>query len=227
MTDVVLLHGTTQTAAGFDRLAAELRARGHRPLTVTVPEGTARTAAGIADAMTAGLPADLLRPVVAAHSGSGVLLPELAARLDARHQVWIAAAVADHAGRRSLLEEIRADPTAVFRPEWIGTDPTSDPVLATYFLFHDADLATLREVLSTVHRCDLSDVFAEVPRIDPAARPSTYIRPAGDRSLDAGWMERVAHDRLGVEPTVLDGGHNLYVAHPAAVADVVDRAARR
>lgn len=55
--------------------------------------------------------------VVVAHSAAGLLLPALARHLDARHQVWLAAAVADHAGRRSLLAEIREDPFAVLNPE--------------------------------------------------------------------------------------------------------------
>lgn len=68
-----------------------------------------------------------------AHSAAGLLLPTLARRLDARHQVWLAAAVADYRGQRSLFEELRHDPRSVFQAEWLGIDPTTDPVLATYF----------------------------------------------------------------------------------------------
>lgn len=78
--------------------------------------------------------------MVLAHSAAGLLLPALARHLDAVHQIWLAAAVADYPGRRSLLVELQTDPEAMFNPEWLGIDPTSDPVLATYFLFHDADL---------------------------------------------------------------------------------------
>lgn len=99
----------------------------------------------------------------------------MAERLDAAHLVWLAAAVADYTGGRSLLDEIRADPTAVFNEEWIGVDPSNDPVLATYFLFHDADLATLRQALPTVTHCNLTAIYAETPLLDPAARPSIYL----------------------------------------------------
>lgn len=225
MSDVVLVHGTTQTAAGYDRLATALSSRGHRPIAVALPSGTQDTAADHAERVAADLPRDLHQPLVVAHSGSGVLLPALAARLDAVHQVWLAAAVPDYSGGRAFLDELRADPTAVFQPEWIGMNPTTDPVLATYFLFHDADLATLREALPTVQMCDLSAAFAEPPAIDPSARPSTYIQPSGDRTLSAEWMSCVARERLGVEPTLLVGGHNLYVAHAEAVAEAIDHAA--
>ena len=103
----------------------------------------------------------------------------------------------------------------------MGVDPTADPVLATYFLFHDADLAGLRAALSTVARCDLSQVYGETPTVDPARLPSTYLLPTGDRTLSPKWMARIVRERLGVEPTEFPGGHNLYSAAPATVADLI------
>lgn len=103
--------------------------------------------------------------------------------------------------------------------EWIGVDPTTDPVLATYFLFHDADLASLRAALPTLSHCDLSSVYAETPAADPRRLPSTYLLPEDDRTLLPAWMERVALERLGVAPTLIPGGHNCYVASPERIAD--------
>lgn len=37
MVDVILIHGTTQSAAGYGPLAGELAARGHRPLAPDLP----------------------------------------------------------------------------------------------------------------------------------------------------------------------------------------------
>lgn len=221
MTDVVLVHGSTQTAAGFWRLVESLDRRGHRALTVEVPSAAATSSVEYAELLAAQLPDDLYRPVVAAHSASGLLLPALADRLDAAHQVWMAAAVADYARRRSLITEISADPTTVLQPEWVGIDPTADPVLATYFLFHDADLATLRQALPTVSLCDLSEIYAETPPLDPAVRPSTYLQPTGDRTLTQTGMSRNARERLHVDPVEVPGGHNNYVAHPEPIADAI------
>jgi predicted alpha/beta hydrolase family esterase len=226
MTDIVLVHGSTQSAAGFWRLAEALQQRGHRVLTVDIPSAAATSSRAYAELLTAQLPEDLRHPVVAAHSAAGLLLPALAERLDAAHQVWMAAAVADYAGGHSLLEEIRTDPTAVFHAEWLGVDPTSDPVLATYFLFHDADLATLRKALTTVARCDLSAVYAETPPLNPAARPSTYLLPTADRALTRGGMLHVARERLHIDPVEVPGGHNGYVAHPDEIADTIDQATK-
>lgn len=227
MSDIVLVHGSTQSAAGFVPLANVLEAAGHRTMCLDVPGGAAATAAGYAELLTSQTPTDLRQPVVVAHSAAGLLLPALARRLHAGHQVWLAAVVADYAGSRSLLTEITADPTALFQPEWVGIDPTADPVLATYFLFHDADLATLRAALATVAFCDLSGVYGETPTEDPARVPSTYLLPAHDRTLFRTSMERFARERLGVEPVVVEGGHNCYFAHPDRVAAVIIEATRQ
>ena len=140
--------------------------------------------------------------------------------------MWLAAAVADYHGRRSLLEEIRQDPLAVFKPEWVGIDSTTDPVLATYFLFHDTDLDTLRTPPATVAPCDLSRVYAETSAIDPARLPSTYPLPTGDRTLRPQWMARIALERLGTEPIDVPGGHCPHVATPEAIAEIISEACK-
>lgn len=225
--DIVLVHGTTQSAAGFAWLVTALERAGHRSVCLDVPSAAATTAARYADLLASQVPADLDRPIVVAHSAAGLILPALARRLNARHQVWLAATVADYRGQRSLLEELRHDPSAVFRAEWLGIDPTTDPVLATYFLFHDADLAALRAALPTVASCDLTALYGETPTQDPARLPSTYLLPADDRALTRAAMGHMARERPGVEPVVVPGGHNCYVAHPGEIAQVIDKAARR
>lgn len=221
MADIVLVHGTTQSADGYAALGARLQERGHRPWALQVPKGGASTSREYAEALAAQLPPGVQHPVVVAHSAAGLLLPALARRLDALHQVWMAAAVADYAGGRSFLSEFQQDPHSVVSPEWVDVDPTTDPVLATYFLFHDADLSTLRAGLATLASCDLSAVYAEMPSVDPTRVPSTYLLPTGDRTLRPEWMARVARERLHVEPTPIRGGHSPFVASPNLVADQI------
>ncbi|MBM6623035.1 alpha/beta hydrolase [Micrococcaceae bacterium RIT802] len=225
MADVVLVHGTTQSSAGFDGVQKALGNRAVRSFAVDIPGAGAPTSAAYAELLAAQVPDDFHRPIIVAHSASGLLLPALARRLDASHQVWFAAAVGDYAGGRSLLAEIQADPTAVLHAEWIGVDPSSDPVLATYFLFHDADLATLRQAMPTVSSCDLSAIYAEVPTEDPARLPSTYVLPIEDRTLQGHWMASVAQDRLRGELIRVHGSHNFYVADPEQAADIISAAA--
>lgn len=130
-----------------------LRQHGHRVHAVTLPgtsTGGSATSADYAGSIASQLPTELTEPVDLAHSAACLLLPALARRLNAWHQIWFAAAVADYATPRSFLSELRADPDRVLQPEWQGVDPTADPVLATYFLLHDADLNTLRSALPTI-----------------------------------------------------------------------------
>lgn len=107
------------------------------------------------------------------------------------------------------------------------TQPVRDPVQATYFLFHDANLATLQEALLTVSACDLSAVYTETPTEDPALISSTYVLPTGDRTLSTAWMRRAARQRLECEPIeMVAAAHNFYVASPDEVAAIIDEAAR-
>ena len=221
MSDVVLVHGTTQNAAGFAPLLAVLRERGHRALAVDVPSGAPGTIAEHAEVLADQLPDDLDRPVVLAHSAGGLLLPALARRLQARHQVWIAAAVADFAGRRSFLEEIREDTDAVVQAPWRGVDPTGDPAVANHFLLDDTDPHTLAAAMPSMVHTDISPLWSETPVEDPARLPSTYLLPTRDRTLQLSWMERAARQRLGVDPVLIEAGHNCYVTHPHATADAI------
>ena len=117
MSDIVLVHGTTQSAEGYGPLIAALKQRGQRSLAVRVPSGAAATAEEYAGLLATQVPDDFDSPVVVAHSASGLLLPALARRIRASQQVWLAAVVADYAGGRSFLQEFQRDPLAVVNPE--------------------------------------------------------------------------------------------------------------
>ena len=71
----------------------------------------------------------IAEPIVLAHSGSGTLLAAASKALKARHRVWLAAWVAN--SHVSFMEEVRANPTEIFNPDWIGKDPTNDSSVAT------------------------------------------------------------------------------------------------
>jgi pimeloyl-ACP methyl ester carboxylesterase len=223
--DVILVHGTTQAAVGWQRLIQELTRRDHRAVAVDLhgaePSSSIAELAGLCRSQ---VPADVESPVVVAHSGSGILLPAIAQLVDALHEVYLAAAVPDPTGQLSFLDEMQADPAAMFNPEWFGVDPTADPVLATYFLFHDCDLTTLRWALGTLRLFSaLRDCYAEVPpRRDLSARPSTAVVPTKDRTLRPAYMAEVARARLGTDPVELSAGHCPHVSHPDQVADLLE-----
>jgi pimeloyl-ACP methyl ester carboxylesterase len=223
MADVVLIHGTTQTPAGWRRLADELASREHRAVTVDLADGSANSIADYAALVARQVPDDISAPIVVAHSGSSPLLPSVARRLGARRQVWLAALVPD--GRRSVLDEIRAAPTDIFHAEWIGQDPTADPILAAHFLFHDCDLETLRWALTTLRLFAPSVLYAETVTLAPEI-PSTYVVASHDRALRADWCRREAARRLDADIVELNTGHCPHVSAPAALAGELDRLAR-
>lgn len=215
-----MLHGTTQSPSAWDRVTERLVAHGHRGHAVEFPvDRPDLSSEDYAQAAADQVGAHVAEPVVVAHSGAGLILPAVARRLRARHLVWIAAAVQDFAGGTSFLDEIKADQAGMFGaewPEWTG----DDPVEAAYFLFHSADLATLRWALSTLRGFRPMAAYGETPGPAPTA-PSTYVLPRHDRTLRPEWMRAQVPKRLGVPPIEVDGDHCPHISRPDFVADVL------
>lgn len=83
--DIVLVHGSTQSSAGFDGLAQALRLRRHHVVVVDLPTDEATWTAGqFAEFVAQHHASQVEEPVVVAHSASGVLLPSISATLGAR-----------------------------------------------------------------------------------------------------------------------------------------------
>jgi pimeloyl-ACP methyl ester carboxylesterase len=222
--DYLLIHGTTQSSAGWQQLVEVLWSRGHRAVCLDLPAdqpgfGTPEYAA-LAGAQVDG---ELVDPVVVAHSTNGMLLPAVGKAVGARHLVWLAAVVPDFIGGRSFLEQVETDEHEIFYPDWstLTTPPTADPVLATHFLFHDCDLPRLRWALTTLRLFYPQAVYREPPGGRPTVA-STYVLPTADRTMTPEWMRTVARRRLGTEPIEIDTGHCPHVSRPVAVADLLE-----
>jgi pimeloyl-ACP methyl ester carboxylesterase len=218
--DYVLVHGTTQSPAAFERLGGLLTARGHRVHTVDFPvDQPDLLADDYARIATEQVGADVSEPVVVAHSGGGLILPALAQKLNASHLVWLGAVIPDFQGGRSLQDQIRTGLDEMFDPEW--PQWTSDePAESAYFLFHSCDLATLRWALTTLRPWRPVAAYSEPAGPAPTV-PSTYVLPRHDRTLLPEWMRAAARERLGVEPVEVDGDHCPHVAQAEAVADIL------
>ena len=221
--EFVLVHGSTQSPAGWDRLAAALGSRGHRVTAIDLPPGRPEwTVTDYASeaAAQAGEPAD--RRVVVGHSGAGVLLPAIADATRASAAVWLAAYVPDLIGGHSMAEDIAAHRDAIFHADWLGVDPTSDQDLAVRFLFHDCDEPTRQWALGTLRLFNPGPaVYRHAPSPLPPGITRSFILPAGDRTLRPGWMRQAARERLGVEPVEVSAGHCPHVSRPEAVAGIL------
>lgn len=156
------------------------------------------------------------------HSGAGVLLPAIAEAVNAATAVWLAAYVPDLAGGTSMLDDIKTQRDAVFHPDWLGVDPTSDPALALRFLFHDCGPQSQQWALGTLRLFNPGPaVYQRSPSALPPGISRAAIVPAADRTLRPEWMRQTARQRLGVEPVAINAGHCPHVSQPLILADIL------
>jgi pimeloyl-ACP methyl ester carboxylesterase len=213
----LLVHGTTQSPLGWKLLIDELTALGHSALTADLaPFGERMPASEYGAAVAAEVP-DVDLDVVVAHSGSGLLLPAIATATRASLQVYLAAFVPN--GTQSLMDELDDDATGRFHPDWIGVDPTRDHDAARHFLFHDCSPEVAEWALTTLRRFVPSAAYSE--RVPLAAIPAMSVIPEGDRTLRPDWMVEASRARLGVEATVVPGGHCPHMSRPRELARIL------
>ena len=87
-----LVHGSTENAAGWDLLVPELESQGQRAVRAELPTDDPQADAGrYADAILSAIPADAEDVLLVGHSGSGYLLPLVAAQRSVRRMVFLAA----------------------------------------------------------------------------------------------------------------------------------------
>lgn len=222
MTRFALIHGTTQSPAGWDLLSRELRGRGHEVTAVDLPsDQPGWRAADYVQHAADQVVSSGNSLVVVAHSGTGSLLPSIAEHTGASAAVWLAAYTPALGSGRSLLDDVRDQPDAMFAPDWIGVDPTSDPKLARRFLFHDCDPATQRWALETLRLFSPAAVYEHAPGPMPDTIARAAIVPLGDRTLRPEWMLDVARHRLGIEPVAVESGHCPHVSRPQEIAGIL------
>jgi hypothetical protein len=146
VTDLVLIHSTGQGAAGWERLVRVHARAGWAAHAVELPNDPDLLAGDYAKLIRRQVGA-IAAPIVLAHSASGLLLPETARVLNARHQIWLAAWVPGP--KATFVEEVDTHAHDAFNPDWIGKDPIADDAVASTFLFHDCDQPTLEWALAT------------------------------------------------------------------------------
>ena len=218
MDDFVLIHSTGQSAAGWDRLADALEARGSRAHAIDLPNDQPNLRArDYAEIVVNAFP-NLRRPIVVAHSGSGPLLPSIADALHARRQVWLAAWVPDPDA--SFREDVQANLVDAFNAGWVGKDPVGDADVAIEFLYHDCGKDTIAWALATRRDFYPSAAYDERVALN-RRRPSSYILATEDRTILPGWQRRMARERLEVEPIEIEAGHCPNVSQPDELAEIL------
>jgi len=220
MATFCLVHGSTQSAAGWDRLVAELEQRGHRTIVPTLPANEPNASAvRYADAIVQTLPDDASDVVVVGHSASGLFLPLVPIRRQVLHMVFLASVMPKIGS--SLIDQFRAQPH-MMNPEWIGKDPTLSEEIAMRFLFHDCSPEIAQWALTTRRLMYAQRAYTELCPLDQwPSVPSAYIVCADDRTITPAWSKSAARERLGIEPIELSSGHCPHVSRPAELAEAL------
>ena len=236
--EYVLVHGACHGAWCWDEVAARLRAKGHRVVTLDLP-GHGRRAAevrlasveaygrAVADAMALE---GISRGVLVGHSMGGLVIPKAAELASARvaHLVFLAAVVVPDGGTlaRTLMTPAgrammtgnaaaRGDGTFLYPAEmawarWMGDMPRSDPRVSRAI-----SLLTPQPLRPFVEPVDLRVFYAM--RV-----PTTYIRCLEDKAIVPARAAECA-GRLGVTPVDMNCAHNAMLSQPDELARILEK----
>ena len=217
MSTYALVHGGWHAAWHWSPLAAELAARGHRPVAMDLPcTDPAAGAAEYAAAVTAAL-AGADDVVLVAHSLAGLCAPLVPG---VRRLVYLAAMLPEPG--RSVDERARAGERMTRRG--LGRGQTArpdgatewDPAAAVRWLYPDSPPELARAAAARL-RPQHWRITAEPSPVQPGAGPpSAYVLCERDQVIDPDWARAARPDAVR-----LPGDHSPFLARPAELADLL------
>lgn len=218
---VVLLPGAGGAAAYWDKVVPLLEAEGHEAVAVELPADD--ESAGLPEYVEVALAAtgDANEVLVVAQSMGAFTAPMLVARLLAEGRTVVGLALLNAMvptpGETpgDWWEAVGSEQARVEAAEE-GGYPTEFE-LDAYFL-HDLDEETTA-LLMAGGKDEVEAAFASPCAIETWPDvPTRVVAGSGDRFFPLALQQRVARERLGVEPTVVPGGHLCALSYPAEVA---------
>lgn len=212
MTTFILIPGAGGEAWYWHLVVPLLEAAGHRAVAIELPasDPDAGLEAYVAAAIDA-VGAPVGDAVVVGQSLGGFTAPVLAERLGAVELIFVAAMIPKPG-------ETAGDwwATSGFHDVW--GDQEMD--VMEHFL-HDLPPAVLQEALARgeVRQTDriMTDPF---PLTAMPPIPTRGIAATNDRFFPVDFMDRLIHDRLGVEPEHVMAGHLPALANPAGLVEL-------
>lgn len=226
MSTFALVHGAWHGAWCWNRLAAELRARGHDAVALDLPSDDPE--AGVSD--YAGAVLDSLgevrdEVVVVGHSLGGLTAPVVAASRPTKALVMLCAVMPEPG--RSLSEQYAEEsmdvPTEFYGAAVARDDGTSvlPADVAEKWLYHDCDPRLAREAAEHLRPQGWRFLTEPSPLKEWPEVPSRYVVCADDRVVPPEWSRRVVRSRLGGDPLELPGSHSPMLSRPAQLADLL------
>jgi pimeloyl-ACP methyl ester carboxylesterase len=194
------------------------------PDTVSVDLPTGDPEAGLeqyADAIVAAA-ADAADVTLVAQSMGAFSASLAARRLEPRRIVLVNAMVPQPGETAGDWWEAVGQPSARAELERAqGRDP-DEPFDVMAGFFHDVPAAVTEAVFARGEPQQADRPFGEPWPMDAwPDLPTSAIVGRDDRLFPEGLQRRILDDRLGIEPTVIDGGHLLALANPAGLAEAL------
>jgi pimeloyl-ACP methyl ester carboxylesterase len=215
-----LVHGSGQGPKGWDLLVAELDARGHHCICVDLPTDQPASSATAYAGIIAKALEDAAEPIVVAHSVSGLFLPLVPNYAQVAKLVYLAAVIP--LPGESFLSQYQKDP-AMYRPDFVGRDPTVDESLALHYMFHDCPADVAKWGLTTVRLMYAKQAIVEIcPLAELPGVSSVYVSCRQDRTINPDWWEKAAVERLHSDPIRVEAGHFPHVSRAAELAAILD-----
>ena len=225
MSDFLLIHGACHGGWCWEHVAAVLRGCGHRVVAPDLPcEDLNADLDSYADVAAAALGDTAGDVVVVGHSLGALVVPLVATRVQVRRIVMLAGIVGSPGLSMADLASIDHDRDMRLGPEDLETDDEGrfrfSAAGARRVLFGDCPPQLAAGAASRL-RFQRS-MWTQVSHFEAWPSCETMsITCTGDLVVNPVWSDRVARERLGVEPVHLAGGHSPFLSRPTELAQVL------
>lgn len=238
---IVLVHGAWSDAGVWDRVAAELRSRGHPVVAVNLPghgddptPPERLTLAGYADAVATALPASG-KVVLVGHSMAGMVISAVAERSPERVAKLVYVAAYLPADGQSLYQLSMTDRDSRVGAWWRQLDPQryTPATIAREGIVEvfcgDCDEADRRRLVER-HRAEAVPPLATPVRLTAArfgSVPRAYVHTAQDKAVSYALQQAMRSAAGPADPVVvLQTSHMPMLTRPREVADAIASSAR-
>ncbi len=212
MSTYVLIHGAGDVGWYWHLVEAELRDRGHDVVAPDLPiDDDTATLSNYADAVVDAV-GDRTDLIVVSQSAGAYTAPIVCDRVPVTLLVLVAPMIP---APGETANEMFAN-TGYEYPE--QDDPSEIGVF-----YHDVEPELAREALARGRRQSDTPGHAPWPLTAWPEVPVRVVLGRNDRLFPAGWLRRVAMDRLGIVPDELDSGHCVALSRPRELAALLER----
>jgi pimeloyl-ACP methyl ester carboxylesterase len=223
----LLLHGACHGGWCWDEVCALLGQAGHHAIAPDLPSddpsaGLAACAEVAVAAVERDAPGDEV--VVVGHSLGCLIVPMAAHRLNARRIVMLAGIVGAPHQSLEMLAETDADRDLPMGEDALEFNADGlfrfSAAAARRLLYHDCEPEQTEQAIGRL-RFQRS-MWTEVADFDawPTAE-IVSITCTDDHVVNPAWSDRMARERLGVEPVHLPGGHSPFLSRPAELTTIL------